>query len=60
MAEWLRQWHLGDMKFTIHDLEVMGSKRGRVELMVVVTVSRSYLNKNISCQCISLSESLCV
>ena len=34
MAEWLRRWHLRDMKCTVHDLEVMGLNPGWVELGV--------------------------
>ena len=32
MAKWLRRQHLRDMKCTVHDLEVMDSNTGRVEL----------------------------
>ena len=32
MAEWLRQWQLRNMKCTVHDLEIMGSNPGWVEL----------------------------
>ena len=48
MAKWLRQRHLRDIKCTVHDLEVMGSNTGRVELglhstsIKVVEVSLSH------------------
>ena len=34
MAEWFRRRHLRDMKYTVHDLEVMGSNCSLVELGV--------------------------
>ena len=34
IAEWLRQQHFRDMKPPVHELEIMGSNPGRVELEV--------------------------
>ena len=42
MVEWLRRRCFGDIKCTVHDLEVMASNPGQVELGVHSTsVSRT-------------------
>ena len=48
IPERLRRRHLRDMKCTVHDLEVMGSNPGWIELGVrIILLSKSYLNPNI-------------
>ena len=46
----LRQLHAMDMKCTVHNLNIAGSN----------LVGWNFWNKHISCQCICLSESLCM
>ena len=54
MAEWLRRWHLRDMKCTVHELEVMSLNPNQIEGGVRST-SKSYLNKKYQ-----LHQSICM
>ena len=56
MAEWLGRASQG-YEMYCHNLEVMGSNPVGWNSGCIVFLSKSYLNQNISCQCISLTES---
>ena len=44
MTKWLKRLHLGDMKFTVNELEVIDLNPGQVEFGVL-SASKLYLNK---------------
>ena len=45
MAKWLRRQPRKDMKYTVYDLDVMGSNPSQIELGCKVPMSESYLNQ---------------